>query len=526
MGSGVQMNADPEFEARAVGAFVQKPGCPDFQRNGCLTRARGGWGNPPPQRVFQPHLAASAHHAHRGGADYYPQHKPSEAVGGLIEDPWRILKCAPGMNAGCRVRASPIRISCARDAMRFTTCAPFRSRRRPSTADSCAANSIRRGVVSRSICAQATPTRPSRRTIAWRSVEERVPGHRRSSSTSRGPAAAPRRSSEARVPRVRLSALLPASRAAVAHERSESFSHWTYAHRGVEWRRDRAFARSDAPDATGRRHWRARPLFAAHLGKTVAAGIDGTPCAPVRPPYPLEAESGYIRIGVKLKCPVGKRLEINVAAFFDVAPAHRHFIYLESESGTRREAILTESSHTLELDLRSPQDHGAPFWEFIEMGIGHIATGIDHLRFSPRPADYCPQCSSSAHHRDRLYDRALIDLVARRFGVGTRQPRRGGIAHWADDCGGSAAGNLIRGEAEGRVAGFGAALLIGSILLVPQSLRPDMPPMLIGATLLLATASVIWRGGLHSDGSLHSDGGLRSGRRPALWIKRPCGGGS
>jgi hypothetical protein len=304
-------------------------------------------------------------------------------------------------------------------------------------------------------------------------------------------------------------ALLPASRPVAAHERSESFSHWSYEHRelsGVVTVRSREVTRLTLP---GEGIEALAPILAAHLGKTVAASVDGTPCAAVRPPYPLEAESGYIRIGVELQCPAGERLEIGVDAFFGVAPAHHHFIYVESESGTRREAILTVSSPALELDLRSPQNRGSQFWQFIEMGIGHIATGIDHLAFL-----------LALLITARSARQVLIIVTGFTIGhsltlslavLGMVQANRGAVESLIGlTIAVAAARNLIRGEAEGRVAALGAALLIGSILLVPDSLRPDMPAMLIAA-LALATASVIWRGSLHSGGELHSNGGLHSG---------------
>lgn len=292
-------------------------------------------------------------------------------------------------------------------------------------------------------------------------------------------------------------AILPASWPAVAHERSESFSHWSYAHReldGVVTVRSREVTRLTLP---GEGFGELAPIFAAHVGKTFVASVDGKPCEAVRPPYPLEAESGYIRIGVKLQCPAGRRLEIGVAAFLDVAPTHRHFIYVESESGTRREAILTESSRMLELDLRSAQDHGAQFWQFVGMGIGHIATGIDHLAF------LLALLITARNARQ-----VLIIVTGFTIGhsltlslavLGMVQANRGAVESLIGlTIAVAAARNLIRGEAEGRVAALGAALLIGSILLVPDSLRPDMPAMLIAA-IALATGSAIWRGSLHSD---------------------------
>ena len=142
-----------------------------------------------------------------------------------------------------------------------------------------------------------------------------------------------------------------------AHERSESFSHWSYAHgelNGVVTIRSREATRLTLP---GEGIGALTPIFAAHLEKTIAASMDGAPCAATRHPYPLPSDAGYIRIGVELRCPEGKRLRIDIGTLFEAAPAHRHFIYVESQPGASRgasrEAILTASSHGLELDLTS-----------------------------------------------------------------------------------------------------------------------------------------------------------------------------
>jgi predicted membrane channel-forming protein YqfA (hemolysin III family) len=62
----------------------------------------------------------------------------------------------------------------------------------------------------------------------------------------------------------------------------------------------------------------------------------------------------------------------------------------------------------------------------------------------------------------------------------------------------AAARNLIRGEREGRIAAWAAALVIASMLLVPSAYRPDMPGMLI-VSIALGAACAVWRGSMRSD---------------------------
>jgi hypothetical protein len=101
MGSSGRQSHDPEFEVRAVGAFVQKPGCPEESHTGLdperLQRlCRGECYHPSDRR-----------HAIRAieVVRIRPQREPGEGVAPLIEDPWRRFEC-PDDEAGCRVRFS------------------------------------------------------------------------------------------------------------------------------------------------------------------------------------------------------------------------------------------------------------------------------------------------------------------------------------------------------------------------------------------------------------------------------------
>ncbi len=99
MGAETALGDVPRFEVRAVGAFVQKPGCSEESRAALSPErleylCRGECYHPSDER-------------HRiVGVEVVrvrPQATPGEPVDGLIEDPWRRFDC-PSDPAGCVVR--------------------------------------------------------------------------------------------------------------------------------------------------------------------------------------------------------------------------------------------------------------------------------------------------------------------------------------------------------------------------------------------------------------------------------------
>ncbi len=98
MGSEISSAVIPRFRVSAVGAFKQKPGCPDYAARGLgqerLALLCGGeCYNPSDERYLIERIEV---------VRIRPQISPDEPLESLIEDPWRSFDCS-GDPAGCQV---------------------------------------------------------------------------------------------------------------------------------------------------------------------------------------------------------------------------------------------------------------------------------------------------------------------------------------------------------------------------------------------------------------------------------------
>jgi hypothetical protein len=297
--------------------------------------------------------------------------------------------------------------------------------------------------------------------------------------------------------------------AAQAHERSESTSHWTFDTselHGIVTARTREVTRLTVP---GDSYASLAQIFSAHVQRSIAASVDGVPCTLRQSPSSLESEPGYLRVDVRMRCSHGNRLTLQLELFFAVAPSHHHFLYVES-SGSSREAILTASAPTTQLELRPASADETRFLQFVGMGIEHIATGFDHLAFllalliSARTArEVLAIVTGFTLGHSLTLSLAVLGIV---------QADRGAV-----ECligltiALAAARNLIRGEREGRIAGLTAVAITASLLLIPAELRPSLSAALIIAIAITAGSAVWLAGARQGNFSIASRAALAMG---------------
>jgi hypothetical protein len=96
MGSQVALAEAPAFEVRAVGSFEQAPGCDDISMSSLdpqrlMRLCQGECYNP--TSVRRPITRIEI-------VRIRPQQSDDESVYGLVEDPWRVIDCAPDQS-GC-----------------------------------------------------------------------------------------------------------------------------------------------------------------------------------------------------------------------------------------------------------------------------------------------------------------------------------------------------------------------------------------------------------------------------------------
>jgi hypothetical protein len=122
--------------------------------------------------------------------------------------------------------------------------------------------------------------------------------------------------------------------------------------------------------------------LAAYLTPRVYPLAGGTPCPRLMGPQKVSSEPGYRRFEFEFACGAGKGLAVHSGAFFREVPSHVNYAQVQTADGTFIEQLITADQQTLDLSSDSGAKlRNASFFDYMYMGIHHIATGVDHMLF-------------------------------------------------------------------------------------------------------------------------------------------------
>src|SRR6202051_96297 len=76
-------------------------------------------------------------------------------------------------------------------------------------------------------------------------------------------------------------------------------------------------------------------------------------------------------------------IKVRSSAWFELVESHTNFAQIQDDKGTFVEQLITKEQQTLDVESSSGGSplQNAGFLEFMQMGIMHIFTGVDHMSF-------------------------------------------------------------------------------------------------------------------------------------------------
>jgi hypothetical protein len=136
-------------------------------------------------------------------------------------------------------------------------------------------------------------------------------------------------------------------------------------------------ARLNHPGETQPPNDRVEEYLATHL--TVTAG--GQPCPLTAPPHPLTATVQFRRFELNFRCASTQDIALHSAAFFDLVPSHVSLAQIQTSDGRLIQQLFTKDEQTLSTSGKGENMRDAGFLRYLQMGVMHIFTGVDHMSF-------------------------------------------------------------------------------------------------------------------------------------------------
>ena len=118
--------------------------------------------------------------------------------------------------------------------------------------------------------------------------------------------------------------------------------------------------------------------LAAHLAVSSAAG----PCPATGPARAVAATEQFRRFEMSFQCPSAQQLRLQSTAFFELVPSHVTFAQIETAQGEFVEQLFTRDHTAVAASAAAGGElASASFFQYVQLGIMHIFTGVDHMSF-------------------------------------------------------------------------------------------------------------------------------------------------
>jgi hypothetical protein len=174
--------------------------------------------------------------------------------------------------------------------------------------------------------------------------------------------------------------LLVLSGQAVAHTKSTSYSNWRIEGRVVHLTFTAPLvetARLNQPGETQPPNER----VADYLAKGLSVSAGGGPCPMSAAPKPLTATAQFRRFEMTFDCPSATGLTLRSSVFLDLVPSHVSLAQIQTSDGGLIQQLFTKDNQTLETSGKAENMRNAGFLQYVQMGVMHIFTGVDHMSF-------------------------------------------------------------------------------------------------------------------------------------------------
>jgi hypothetical protein len=167
---------------------------------------------------------------------------------------------------------------------------------------------------------------------------------------------------------------------AAAHTKSTSYSNWRIEGAEVHVSFTAPLvetARLNEPGETQPANERIEDYLSTRL--TVSAG--GKACSLTAAPRPLAATAQFRRFELSYRCPSDERIALHSEVFFDLVPSHVSLAQIQTSDGRLTQQLFTKDDQTFAASGKDEGMRDAGFLRYVQMGIMHIFTGVDHMSF-------------------------------------------------------------------------------------------------------------------------------------------------